>query len=200
MINCLRKYDMGETEKVTRSLTPKFLSLEFHTRFFPALLWQRLGSKGQGRTGFGPPTEFPIVFVICIVLIVIGLPMAIDDGSFIGWVIAGLGGAGMLFLIINSIASRGNPPDYDAFLPGIFFFFVTLGLTAGIFTGFLEHSASLGMALGGAGLVAGYLLGILGGLYLQYLGWMAVLVNGLAWMAVIGMLGLDLVLLGGGLS
>lgn len=183
-----------------QNLAPEFLSLEFHTRFFPALLRQRLRSKERSGTGFGPPTEFPIVFVVCIVLIFIGLPMAIDDGSFIGWVIAGFGGAGILFLVINSIASRSAPLDYDAFLPGVFFFFVVLGLNAGIFTGFLEHSSALGMALGGAGLVAGYLLGILGGLYLQYLGWMAVLVNGLAWLGVIGMLGLDLVLLGSGLS
>jgi len=178
-------------------MPPTFFSLEFHTRFFPSLLRNRLRPEGRSGTGFSSQLEFPVVFVVCCVLIAIGLPMAIDDKSFVGWVIGGIGGAGMLALVIHSIASRGNPPDYDDFLTGFFCFFVPLGLTAGVFAGSLGDSVPLGLLIGFGGLVGGYLLGILAGLWCQYLGWIAVMVNGLAWLAVIGMLCVDLVIVGG---
>ena len=48
-----------------------------------------------------------------------------------------------------------------------------------------------------AGLVAGYVLGILAGLGLQYLGWIAEWLDSLALPACVGMIVVDLVLLSG---
>jgi len=100
-------------------------------------------------------------------------------------------------LLINSILSRKDPPNYENFLIGVFFFFMILGLTAGIFTGSLHHLLMLGLLAGTVGLIAGYLLGILAGLWFQYLGWVATLLNILAGLAVLGMFVVDIVLLFG---
>jgi len=127
------------------------------------------------------------------------MPSAVSRGSFIGWLVGGIGAAGILALLINSIFSRKEPPSYDCFLIGVFFFFVVLGISAGVFVGTLEHSLSLGLLVGSGGLIAGYLLGILAGLWFQYLGWLASMVNILAGLAVFGMFSVDLVLLAGSL-
>ena len=89
-----------------------------------------------------------------------------------------------------------GPPSYDGFLIGIFFFFIALGISAGAFS-MLSHSLPFGLLVGLGGLIAGYLLGIFAGLWLQYLGWLSEMVNGLAWLAVFGMFFVDLVLLAG---
>jgi hypothetical protein len=127
----------------------------------------------------------------------LGIPGAVSRSSIIGWIAVGIGTAGIVALLINSILSRKEPPSYDCFLPGIFFFFVVLGITSGIFAGTLEHSLPLGLLVGSGGLIAGYLLGILAGLWFQYLGWLSAMVNALASLAVLGMLLVDLVLLSG---
>ena len=90
-------------------------------------------------------------------------------------------------------------PTYNAFLRGIFLFFVVLGLSGGVFTGTLEHSFLKGLLVGAAGVLAGYLLGIIAGLWLQYLGWLADILNMLAFLAVFGMICVDIVLVGGSL-
>ncbi len=142
-----------------------------------------------------------VVLAICFILMIIGLPSAIDNKSVLGWVLAGLGLTGFVALVVQSIASQwGERPSYDDFLVNIFFLFVTLGLTAGIFVGTLNHSLLLGLMVGGGGLIAGYLFGILAGLWLQYLGWMAPILNLIAGLAVIGMFVVDMVLLAGALS
>lgn len=183
------------------NITPKFLSIEFHTKFFPALLLKRLRpQKGGGSS----PTSFvscgymesAVGLTICIILAVIGLPSAMTRGSIVGWIVGGLGLAGILAIFILNVISRwGTPPDYDSFLVGIFFFFVATGITAGIFIGTLNHSLWLGVLGSLAGLLAGYALGILAGLWFQYLGWIGVLLNTLAGVAIIGVVVLDLVLL-----
>lgn len=178
-------------------MTPQFLSFEFHTRFFPALLWGRLRPRERSGTSFASAVELHVLFVVCFILLAFGIPIAVSSGSIIGWIVGGIGAAGTVALVINSIFSRKNPPSYDHFLIGVFFFFVTLGLTAGVFIGSLNHSLSLGLLVGFAGLIIGYLLGILAGLWLQYLGWLASTVNGLAVPAVLGMILVDLVLLSG---
>jgi hypothetical protein len=180
-------------------MTPKFLSREFHTSFFPSLLKSRLQPKERARSGFSPAMDHTVVLAICFILLMIGLPGAVDDKSFIGWVLTGLGAAGIAALLIGSIASNGERPDYDSFLSGFFFFFVALGVTSGVFAGTLKHSLLLGLLVGTGGLVAGYLLGILAGLWGQYLGWIAVMLNGLAYLAILGMFVVDLVLLSGAL-
>jgi hypothetical protein len=189
------------TNKIKEGLSPvaKFLSLNFHTRFFSALLWGRLRPTERTGRNFSSVVELHVLFVICFILLVIGIPIALSNKLVIGWVVGGIGATGISALLINSIFSREAPPSYDNFLIGVFFFFVILGLTAGIFAGSLEHSRSLGLLVGVAGLIAGYLLGILAGLWLQYLGWLASTVNVLAWFAVLGMFFVDLVLLSGSL-
>ncbi len=176
---------------------PEFFSLEFHARFLPSLLWSRLRPRERSRTGFAPGVDFIITFFVFCILIAIGIPYAIANKSILGWVTGGIGAAGILALLVRSVASSEGPPSYDDFLIGVFSFFVVLGVTAGIFVGTLEHSLRLGLMVGLGGLIAGYLLGILAGLWLQYLGWIALLVNGLAGLFVVGMILVDLVLLSG---
>lgn len=102
----------------------------------------------------------------------------------------------MIFLFIHSVVSgRANPPEYSRFLTGVFFFFVTLGVSAGVFGGSLNHSLMTGLLLGSGGVLAGYFLGILAGLWFQYLGWLSGVLNGVAWLAVFGMLLVDIVIL-----
>lgn len=178
---------------------PKILSIEFHTRFSPAFLWDRLRPKQRTGSTFSSTLELYIVLAVCIVLIAIGAPSALSDGSIAGWIASGIGAAGVLVMIVNSIASSwGESPSYADFLVGFFFFFVTAGLTAGIFISTLEHYPFFQSLLtSAAGLIVGYALGILAGFGMQYIGWLAVILDSLAGLAVFGMLVLDLVLLSG---
>lgn len=181
-----------------KGMPARFLSLEFHTRFFPALLWGRLRSSGSAGTGFPSTVERHVAFVICWILVVTGAPSALSRNSIIGWVVGGVGAAGILALLLNSLFSRrGEQPSYEGFLTGVFFFFVFLGISGGVFVGTLDHSLPLGLLCGSAGLLAGYLIGIFAGIWLQYLGWLSAMVNGLAGLAVFGLIIVDLVLLAG---
>jgi len=180
--------------------TPGFISFEFHVRYFPGVLLNRLRLGGRQETGFPSTMEHHIVLAVCIILLVLGIPAAVSGGSIIGWIAGGIGAAGTIALAINSILSRrGEPPSYDDFLAGVFFFFVFLGISCGVFIGTLQHSLLLGLSAGFAGFIAGYLTGIMAGLWLQYLGWLAVTMNALAGLAVLGMFAVDLVLLSGAL-
>jgi len=186
---------------VNQQMTPKFFSFEFHVRFFPSLLRSRLRPKERAGTGFPSSLEPTVALAVCFILVMIGLPSAIDNKSLFGWVLTGLGLIGFAALFIQSISSHwGEKPSYDDFLIGIFFFFIILGLTAGIFVGTMNHSFFLGLLVGLSGLLAGYVFGIFAGLWFQYLGWMAVILNLIAGLAVIGMFIVDMVLLAGGLS
>jgi len=177
---------------------PKFLSLEFHTRFFPRLLLDRLRRKkmeAQGTT-FTSTTEMFITFAVCLILAVIGLPSALNRGSIVGWGLSVLGVGGMIFLTIVSVGSQwGTRPSYDDFLAGIFFFFVFFGVILGIPVGMDAHSAGLGIFTSLAGLIGGYLLGILAGLKLQHLGWIAIIINMLAGLSAIALSGGTLIML-----
>lgn len=178
---------------------PKLWSVEFHTRFFPAFLWRRFRSPERRGSGFNSSFELYIVLAVCIVLVTVGAPSALSRGSIGGWIACGLGAAGLIAMIIHSVASNwGLRPSWEDFLAGCFFFFVTLGLTAGIFTSSLNHySFFVSLLLCFAGLITGYALGLLAGLGLQYLGWLAVILNGAAYLAIVGMVVVDLVLLSG---
>lgn len=178
---------------------PKLLSIEFHTRFFPVFLWRRFRSPERKGSGFNSLLELHIVLAVCIVLMALGAPSALSRGSIAGWAACGIGAAGLLAMIIHAVASHGGQrPSYEDFLAGCFLFFIILGLTAGIFTSSLNHYsffASLLLCL--AGLIIGYIIGLAAGFGLQYLGWLAVVLNGLAYLAIIGMVVVDLVLLSG---
>lgn len=174
---------------------PTFLSLKFHTRFFPALLFGRLKPGRVEGVGFTSTLHWCVLFFICLILIVIGVPNALVHKSIIGWIVSIIGAAGVIFLFIGSILSfRGNKPTYDDFLTGIFIFFPSLGLSAGIFTGSLEHAFWKGLLIGSVGVIVGYIIGILSGLWFQYLGWIAGLLNYAAYLAAFGMLFVDLVI------
>jgi len=175
--------------------SPSILSSEFHTKFFPQLLWSRLRPK---KGICFPPMEFMMAFFACVILTGVGVPWALNRGSIVGWILSIIGLGGLLAIFIFSIFShRGNRPTYDDFLVGIFFFFLFLGISAGICIGTFKHSLSLGLLSGTAGLFLGYVIGIFVGLWFQYLGWVATLVNMLSGLAIIGMIVVDLVMLVG---
>lgn len=186
---------MNEKKEDSR---PRFFSIEFHTGFFPRLLSGYIRPNEQRSAGFNSTMELYILLAVCLILVISGGPAAINRGSIIGWIVSGTGAAGIITMFINSVAlGIKTRPTYDVFLRGIFFFFLVLGLSAGVFTGTLEHSFLKGLAVGAAGVIAGYLLGIMGGLWLQYLGWLADILNMLAFLAVFGMICVDIVILGG---
>jgi len=184
---------MIEEKGLVKNTEQKFFSREFHAHFFPALLWSRLRRKESGGTTF-VPFEWYLVIAVCLVLAIMGIPHAIHHHSVIAWIAGGIGVAGILVLTVSSICSRQGSPSYEDFLWGVFFFLVMLGLAAGIFAGSLEHSFFLGLTGSAAGLLLGYVLGIVAGLWFQYLGLLAILLNMLAVPAIIGLLVLDLVL------
>jgi len=189
--------------KMKTDTHPKILSVEFHTSFLPVLLWNRLSPKRQrARSGFNSSLELYLAFAVCCVLIVLGAPAALSHGSIGGWIASSLGAAGILTMLVNSISSRQvEPPSWNDFLVGIFFFFIFLGLTVGIFFSALEHFHLFpSLVLCAAGFIAGYVVGIIAGLWLQYVGWVATVLNQVAALAVLGMFVLDLVLLSGAMS
>jgi hypothetical protein len=178
---------------------PRFLSAEFHLKFFPALVLNRFKSKQQ-RSPFVPYgfMETIIGLVVCFILIAIGAPFVLKNNSIVGWVLTGIGAMGFLLVIGFNMAARLKiPPSYDDFLIGIFFFFVAVGITSGVMVGTLNHSLVLGLCASVAGLAAGYLIGIFTGLFMQYLGHIAVILNGIAAVAIIGIVLVDIVLLSG---
>jgi len=171
------------------AVPPKFLSLEFHARFFPGLLrdryLRRVRSETPGTT-FTSTTEMTVTLVVCLILAVIGIPSALTRGSIVGWILTALGVGGTVLLVILSVAGQwGTRPTYGDFLGGLFFFFVSLAVPAGVAVGMETHSPWLGILAGIAGLLAGYALGILAGLRMQHLGWIATIVNMLAGLAAI---------------
>jgi hypothetical protein len=177
---------------------PRFFSREFHTEFFPRLLkdrWRRKKREGQGTT-FTSTTEMIISLAVCVILAVIGIPLAWTQGSVFGWILSIVGVGGVVGLVILSVGSSlGDRPTYDDFLVGIFLFFVSLGLFIGIPVGMDRHSFWLGLSASLAGLAGGYALGIVAGLRVQHLGWMAVILNMLAAFAAIILGGTALILL-----
>ncbi len=171
------------------TVPPKFLSLDFHARFFPGLLRDRfLPRKNRETPGttFTSTTEMIVMLAGCLILAAIGIPTAVSRGSIVGWILTALGVGGTILLFILSVAAQwGHRPSYDDFLAGIFFFFVSLGVPVGVAVGLETHSPWLGILAGLAGLLGGYVLGILAGLRLQHLGWIATIVNMLAGLAAI---------------
>jgi hypothetical protein len=159
---------------VNADTSPRLLSIEFHTRFFPALLRDRLRHKHQTGSRFSPPFERYLALLVCIILVAAGAPAALSRGSIAGWITGVIGAAGILAMLVKSIASRrGAPASWSDFLVGFFFFFLSAGFTTGIFIGTLEHYPIFhGLLTCAAGLIAGYVLGILAGFMMQYLGWL----------------------------
>jgi hypothetical protein len=172
---------------------PKFLSLDFHSRFFPRLLLDRYLRRKKNElqgTTFTSTTEMFVTLAVCLILAIIGIPTALTRGSITGWILSILGVGGTILLLIMSVGAHwGNRPSYDDFLGGIFFFLVSLGVFIGIPVGMDAHSPWLGIFASLAGLFAGYALGIFAGLQLQRLGWFATIISMVAGLAAIVMTG-----------
>ncbi len=199
--NCMILNDSGKNMIMQAQYNnpPKFLSAEFHLKFFPALVWSFLKSKRE-RGPFVPYgfMETLIGTAVCFILIAIGIPSVLKNNSILGWILTGIGIAGFLFVLgLNMSARLKIPPSYDDFLIGIFFFFIALGFTSGVMVGTLNHSLLLGLCASAVGFSAGYLIGIFAGLFMQYLGHIAVILNGIAFAAIIGLVLVDIVLLSG---
>lgn len=122
---------------------------------------------------------------------------ALDSGSIIGWVCGILGLGGFIYFLYSSIRSRKQiHPSFEYFRVIIFFLFVLLGITIGLEIGTVYHlSYGNRIIVVLAGLVLGYVSGIGGGLWVQYLGWIASLLDILGIMAIAGMVFFDILLL-----
>ena len=183
-----------------KSTTPPFFSVDFHVKFFPALLLRLLHSqnrKYESTFAGHISLELPVMTVVSLALGIYGFATVIGSGTILGWVcgIAGLGG--FSYLLTSSIRSTlGMHPSFDYFRTIIFLFFVFLGFTIGLEMGFVYHSASgIKFIVSLTGLILGYVTGIFAGLWVQKLGWMASLLDIIAIAVIAGMIVLDIVIL-----
>jgi hypothetical protein len=178
---------------------PRILSWEFHARFFPSLLWSRLSPKENRPQGvsFNHNLGLTLLTAASMALVALGAPMASGPNHLVGWIIAAVGLAGTLYILLNSIlGQRGLKPSYDDFHIWIFFFFVFLGLSGGLFLTSVNHQPRLMvLAAGVLGILPGYMAGILAGFWAQALGWISGLLDGLAGLAIFGLVIVNLLML-----
>jgi len=187
------------SDRTGASPVPGFFTTAFHKDFFlPLLVRAARGQAAGSRSPFEAhvPLELPVLFVASIVAVVIGFPAWQAHGSILGAAAAVAGAAGVLALLVHSI---GTPPSRDdlwaGFMAPTFAVCVFLGLTIGLFTGALLWKTALAKCAGaGAGLVAGYVVGIGAGLAMQWLGWVGRLLQAFAIPAIVGLSVLDIVL------
>jgi hypothetical protein len=179
---------------------PPFFSIDFHVKFFPALLWRLLhprNRKYESTFAGHISLELPVITVVSLALGIYGVTAVIDSGTILGWVcgIAGLGG--FSYLLTSSIRSTlGMDPSFDYFHTIIFLFFVFLGLTIGLEMGIVYRLTSdLKFIAGLTGFILGYVTGIFAGLWVQKLGWIASLLDIIALTVIAGMIVLDIVIL-----
>ena len=187
---------MNSADHVT---PPSMLTWEFHFNFFPRLLWSKLAPKGatpQG-TSFSHNMDLTIVTCVCMALLAVGAPLAFGPHALLGWPLVALGLIGLVYLLINSIAGQqGLRPSYDEFHLWIFFFFLFLGMSGGLILTAADHQPRpMVLAAGLLGLLPGYLTGLLAGFWAQRLGWISGLLNGLAGMAIFGLIIVDILML-----
>src|ERR1700679_75283 len=176
---------------------PSLLSWEFHSAFFPRLLWSRLSpqeNQPQGRS-FNHNTGHTVMVAACMASLAVGVPMAAGPHSLIGWALVAAGLIGIGFILFDSIA-QGDRPTYEDFHIWIFFFFVFLGFSGGLFLTSVNHQPRLIVfAAGLLGILPGYIAGIFAGLWAKILGWVSGLLNGLAGIAIIGLVIVDMLML-----
>lgn len=182
------------------SQPPSLLSWSFHFRFFPFLLYRRVfpkQKKVESPFAGHAKMELSILLAVSLVASITGYAEALRKGSILGWIFALAGTGGILFLFVHGIRSHaGIKPSFDDFRAGVFFFLLLLGFTAGLGTGHAYKTAYGARLLCGlAGALAGYILGIFGGLWVQRLGWLSEVLNYLAGIALIGMVIVDIILL-----
>jgi hypothetical protein len=176
---------------------PTFLSARFHLRYFPALIWHRIGPRAEEpHSSFANhgPVEYFLILMGAALAVAIGLPAALH-GSAIGIIAAGLGFLGIAALLIFSVVeARGTYAGFDDFRTWVFLFFPMSAMTAGAMFGSFAHSHTQSLLYAAAGLAAGYPLGIGAGLSAQRLGWMAGILDCLAMLGLFGLVVLDIVI------
>jgi hypothetical protein len=180
---------------------PKFLSVDFHLKFLPSLLWRL--THARTRKDVSPfqnhvPMEFTILTVLAVTAALWGFVAALEQAAIAGWIVGISGMAVLLGLLIHSVSSaRDLRPSYEWFRVEIFLFLVLLGTTVGLMVGRIG-SAQSGWRLvldGVGGFLIGYVGGVFGGLWIQRLGWIAFLFSVLAVAAIPGMIVLDIIML-----
>jgi hypothetical protein len=181
-------------------IPPHFFSWDFHLRFFPALLWHLLHPKNKRAESIFAghiSLELPVMVISSIILGIYGFLVAIGSGSIIGWICGILGLCGFIYLLTDSIRSgKDHKPSFEYFSVSIFLFLTVLGITTGLALGIIYHfSYGVKIITGLAGCITGYIIGTIGGIYVQYLGWMTSLLDFLALAAIAGMILVDIVML-----
>lgn len=175
---------------------PPFLSVAYHCRFLPQVIAYRLAQRRGRPSGFGGHVqlEMPLVLFACVLLLVFGLPPALERGSLGGWLSAVIGAAGLVALIGWSIIGEWrwrregqHRYGYAEFMPSVFFFCVLAGASAGLIAGgVITNSPQMGYLWTVPGLVAGYLLGPFAARWVHGLGFMK------TWFIYLAILGLIL--------
>lgn len=174
---------------------PPFLSFAYHCRFLPRVILWRLSEPRRHRQGFHHVhLEIPLVIFVCLVLVVFGLPPALQHGSIGGWASAVIGAGGFAGLIGWSIAGErrwrreeSHRYGYAEFLPSVFFFCVLAGGSAGLIAGGVaSNDPTMGYLWSVPGLVAGYLIGPFAARWVHGLGFIK------TWFIYLAVLGLIL--------
>jgi hypothetical protein len=177
---------------------PPFFSAAYHFRFLPQVIAYRLDQYRQRsrEQGFRPHAqlELPLLVFACLLLVLFGLPPALQSGSIVGWLSALLGAGGFAALLGWAITGEarwrreeGHRYGYAEFMPSVFFFCVLAGGSAGLIGGGVgADSALAGYLLALPGLVAGYLAGPFAARWVHALGFMK------TWFIYLALLGLVL--------
>ena len=177
---------------------PGILTFDFHTRFFPQLLRSRIFTEetSGSSTSFTSNLGMTLGLFLGLLLATFGIPLALQQHSIFGWILLSIGIVGIIFIFLSSlIAEWGIRPTFDNFLAWTFLFCLFLGFSAGLFLSSVNH-ASHGIVLGASvlGILAGYGVGIFAGLWLQCLGWISGLLNGLAALLIVGLILVDMMM------
>lgn len=167
----------------------EIFSLIFHKDIFLPFIWQKLkpGHKVH------PPVssvhcsyEYILLPVVPISILVAGLSHLQNTAGIIAVIIGAVGLLSMLTQSIYSLRGTDFKPTLGNFCLGFFLFFIMSGILSGLIIG---HSQSSWYKLGGAalGMTIGYFVGILAGMWGQYLGWMGIIIEYICWITLLGM-------------
>lgn len=173
---------------------PPFFSSAYHFRFLPRVIAYRLARLriSQGGFGFAAHVEVPLVIFGCLLLMVFGLPPALQHGSIGGWVSAILGAGVLTAFVTWAIVGEwlwrrqeGHRYGYAEFMPSVFFFCVLAGGSAGLIAGGIAGSdPRMGYFWAVPGLVAGYFGGLFAARWIHALGFIK------TWVIYLAILGL----------
>jgi len=148
------------------------------------------------------PLEFTLAIFFCLFLLLSGLPGLITKRSFLSGLMTFAGFTGLAAMFISSLLSerrsrieKGTGYSFDDFVPAVFFFFIILGLTAGLSLGYIQGSWRLALIYSLVGLLLGCIIGVFAGIGINYLGWIGIYLVYLGYLLMLGMAILDLILI-----